>query len=297
MHILILGATGMLGHVLVFELSQRPELKVFGACRDPQLLRGAAPEAFLARLRGGFEARDINTVATVMEETRPDVVINAVGLIRQLPEGREPKPCIEINALFPHLLLDLCRERGCRLIHVSTDCVFDGRKGTAYTEEDPLTAKDIYGITKFMGEVNEPPALTLRTSIIGHELRNHHSLLEWFLAQTGSVNGYARTIYSGLPTTELARVVAELVLSRPGLTGLFQVASEPISKYELLRLVAGTYGKDVDICKDERHVENKSLSYEKFHHATGYAPRPWSELIADMRRSRQNFLTGGTHCA
>lgn len=297
MRILILGATGMLGHTLVFELSRIPSLTVFGACRDPNRLRGVAPEAFLARLRGGLEASDIGTITAAMDATHPDVVVNAVGLIRQLPEGREAIPCITINALFPHLLLKLCRQRQTRLIHISTDCVFDGQKSTPYSEEDPLTARDIYGITKFMGELHEPPAVTLRTSIIGHELRNHQGLLEWFLSQQGAVNGFARTIYSGLPTDALSRVIAKYILPRPTLSGLFQVASEPISKYELLRLVAATYGKNIEIRREEGNVENKALSYEKLHCATGYVARPWPTLVAEMRRSRQDFLAGGIYGA
>ncbi|EFL50815.1 NAD-dependent epimerase/dehydratase [Solidesulfovibrio fructosivorans JJ]] len=297
MRILVLGATGMLGHALTFALSRRPGLDVTGAARNPERLRGQAPEAFLARLRGGLEARDIETVAATMDAVRADVVINAVGLIRQLPEGRQPLPCIEVNARLPHQLLELCRARGARLIHISTDCVFDGHKGSPYVEEDPPTARDVYGLSKYLGEVREAPGLTLRTSIIGHELRNRQSLLEWFLGCREAVSGYANVLYSGLPTSELARVVAEYVLPRPQLTGLFQVASTPISKYELLRLVAATYGKDVDIRRDERMVEDKTLSGAKFYQATGYSAPSWPELVSAMHRDRQAFLSGDNNNA
>lgn len=290
MRILILGATGMLGHALTFELSRRPGLDVIGAARNPARLRGQVPDAFLVRLHGGLKARDIATVAVLLDATRPDVVINAVGLIRQLPEGRQPLPCIEINARLPHQLLALCRDRGARLIHVSTDCVFDGEKGSPYVEDDAPSARDVYGLSKYLGEVRESPGLTLRTSIIGHELRNRRSLLEWFLAQEGPVTGYARAIYSGLPTCELARVIAEYVLPRPDLSGLFHVASAPISKYELLGLINATYGKNIRILPDEMIVEDKTLSCEKFSQETGYKAPSWPELISTMHQSHQAFF-------
>ena len=187
----------------------------------------------------------------------------------------------------------MSRERGARLIHFSTDCVFDGSKGSVYLEEDPPTATDVYGLSKYLGEVREAPGLTLRTSIIGHELRNWKSLLEWFLAQKGAIKGYARAVYSGLPTCELAKIVAEHVLPRPDLTGVFHLASAPISKYSLLGLIAAAYNKTIDIRPDTAVVEDKTLSGEKFRQATGYVAPPWPELVLAMRESRQAFLCGG----
>jgi dTDP-4-dehydrorhamnose reductase len=195
-----------------------------------------------------------------------------------------------MNASFPHHLLNLCQELGCRLIHYSTDCVFDGKKGQPYTEIDPFTAKDIYGVTKYLGELNEAPAITLRTSIIGHELGSKVSLIEWFLAQEGSINGYSHAIYSGLPAVEHARVIAEYILPHPQMVGLFHLASEPISKCNLLHLVANTYNKSIRIIPDNTVHEDKRLSYEKFHAVSGYVAPDWKKLIQIMYNSHQSYM-------
>jgi dTDP-4-dehydrorhamnose reductase len=288
MRILILGASGMLGHTLFFELARRPELETWGTVRSLAPLARHFRPSLLERLVPGVDALRLDTVVSAFGRVRPDVVINAVGVIRQLPEGREPLPCIELNARFPHRLLSLCRAAGARLVHISTDCVFDGATG-GYTEDDPPTAKDVYGLSKYLGEVREP-ALTLRTSIVGHELRNKRSLVEWFLVQTGEVRGFARTMYSGLPTGEIARLLAEFVLPRPDLAGLYQVASEPISKYELLCLVAARYGVPVALVPDQSVAENKTLSADRFRAATGYCAPIWPDLVEAMHHQHETFV-------
>ena len=289
MRILILGASGMLGHTLLRELAASGRYTLQGTVRSKALLAGLLPEHHLALLREGVDAYDFATIAAAARAFQPDVIINCIGLIRQLPEGREPLPCIEINARLPHLLLALCKEEGVRLIHYSTDCVFDGHKGAPYTEDDPPSAKDVYGLSKYLGELREAPALTIRTSIIGHELRNRFSLLEWFLGASGVVKGYTRAMYSGLPTTEHARILMEHVLPRPELYGLMQVAGQPISKYDLLRLIGKIYGKNTAVEPESGPDENKILSGETFSQATGYRPPDWPELIAVMRAARRQY--------
>lgn len=286
MRILILGASGMLGHMLFAELLRRG-LDVWGSARTPFACK---PE-WRERLRFGLDACDPATVTEVVSALEPDVLINAVGLVRQLPEGRLPLPCLMVNAVFPWRLQELCAQRGIRLIHYSTDCVFDGRKGSPYVEEDAPTATDIYGRSKFLGEVAAENALTIRTSIIGPELRGRHSLLEWFLAQEGPVSGYTGAIYSGLPTSEQARVLAGHVLLHAGLHGLYQVSAAPISKYELLRLFNEAYHKGVSITPRSVPQEDKRLSGEKFRQATGYVAPAWPELVEAMRRAHENNTT------
>lgn len=283
MRILILGASGMLGHTLLCELAASRHYTAHGTVRSKASLAGLLPGHIMALLREGVDAYDFASIAAAVCTFKPDVLINCIGLIRQLPEGRQSLPCIEINARLPHLLLALCKTEGIRLIHYSTDCVFDGAKGSPYTEEDPPTAKDVYGLSKYLGEVKEPPALTIRTSIIGHELRNKHSLVEWFLAQEGAVKGYTRAIYSGLPVTEHARILREYILPAPILTGLYHVVGRPISKYELLRLIACEYGKITTIEPERTVNEDKRLSGDAFSRATGYIPPEWPELIRAMQ--------------
>ena len=152
-----------------------------------------------------------------------------------------------------------------------------------YTEADSPDAKDLYGRSKFLGEVDYPHAVTLRTSIIGHELDGARSLIGWFLSQTGCVKGYKRAIFSGLPTVEIARVLRDHVIPYPELHGVYHVSAEPISKFDLLSLVAQTYEKIIDITADDQTVIDRSLDSTRFRQATGFAPKPWPELIRSMR--------------
>jgi dTDP-4-dehydrorhamnose reductase len=165
---------------------------------------------------------------------------------------------------------------------MSTDCVYPGDQGM-YVESDPSDAKDLYGRSKFLGEVDYPNALTLRTSIIGHELDGCRSLVGWFLSQSGIITGYTKAIFSGLPTVEIARIIRDFILPNPSLRGLYHVSADPINKYDLLCLVAKTYGKDIDIRMDDKFVIDRSLDSSRFRKATGYLPKPWTELVASMK--------------
>jgi dTDP-4-dehydrorhamnose reductase len=280
--VLILGATGMLGHALFSLLAGRPEFTVFATVRGTEGLARWFPPGLLQRIRGGVDAGRFDTVVRVLEETRPDVVVNCIGVVKQLPLAKDPIVSITVNALFPHRLARACGEAGIRMIHIGTDCVFSGEKGN-YLESDLPDATDLYGRTKWMGEVDSPRCVTLRTSIIGHELSGRHGLIEWFLAQEGSVRGFARAVFSGLPTVELAGIVAERVIPNEGLTGLYHVSSAPISKYELLRLVMERYEMKIRIERDEAFVCDRSLDSSRFRKATGYQPPPWQEMVSRMR--------------
>lgn len=285
MKILILGASGMLGHMLFAELLRRG-LDVYGSARRVF----ACKPAWRARLLPGLDAHDMGTVRQALDAVRPDVCVNAVGLIRQVPEGRQNLPCLLINAVLPWQLLELCRPCRIRLVHYSTDCVFDGRKGSPYLEEDAPTATDTYGRTKSLGEVSGENALTLRTSLLGPELRGKHSLLEWFLAQQGPINGYTDAIYSGLPTSEHARVLADYVLPQADLNGLYQVSGRPISKYELLRLLNTAYEKETTITPYAGMGEDKRLSGAAFCSATGYEAPAWPDLLKAMRAAHEKNI-------
>jgi dTDP-4-dehydrorhamnose reductase len=208
-------------------------------------------------------------------------VINCVGLVKQLADANDPLQAVPINTLLPHRLAALCKATGARLVHISTDCVFSGEKG-GYRESDFPDAYDLYGRSKLLGEVDYPHAITLRTSIIGRELSGHRSLVGWFLAQQGTVQGFTGAIFSGLPTMELARVINEYVLPRPDLHGLYHVATQPINKYDLLKLVAKTYGKDTEIVPSDRLTIDRSLNADRFREATGYVAPEWSVLVQNM---------------
>jgi dTDP-4-dehydrorhamnose reductase len=219
----------------------------------------------------------------LLDQVRPDVVVNCIGLVKQAVEADDPLAAIPINSLLPHRLLRLCKLARIRLIHFSTDCVFSGARG-GYRENDSADASDLYGRSKLLGELNDPQALTLRMSVIGPELAGRHGLLGWFLAQRGHAPGFTRAIFSGLTTLELARVVRDVVLPRSELHGLLHVAAEPISKYHLLVLIARIYGISIDIQPDDRLVIDRSLDPSQFHRLTGYVAPSWPEMVSAMHQ-------------
>lgn len=280
--VLVLGASGMLGNAMLRLFAERGVHAVTGTVRSPSALR-LLPDALRAHVVSGVDVENHDSLVALFARVRPDVVINCIGLVKQLADANQPLAALPINALLPHRLAALCAIGGARLVHVSTDCVFAGTKGM-YVESDASDATDLYGRSKLLGEVDEPHAITLRTSIIGHELGSAHGLVGWFLSQTGGVRGYTRAIFSGLPTVELATVIHDHVLGRPDLRGLYHVSAAPIDKYTLLSLVARQYGHDVAIEPDARLVIDRSLDSSRFRAAAGYAPPEWPELVARMHR-------------
>jgi dTDP-4-dehydrorhamnose reductase len=280
MKVLVLGVTGMLGNAVFRYLSAQPAFSVFGAVRRLSASKHFSGE-LAKQLISGWDAENHDSTIRIFNRIRPDVVINCVGLVKQLAESEDPLQAIPINSMLPHRLAAIAETADARLVHISTDCVFSGSRGM-YRETDQPDAKDLYGRTKFLGEVTKSPAITLRTSIIGHELESNRSLVGWFLSQAGPVKGFRRAIFSGLPTVELARVICDFVLPRPELSGLFHVAAPPIDKYSLLKIIADVYGKSIEIVPDESFVIDRSLNASKFNEATGYNSPDWPALIRRM---------------
>lgn len=281
MKVLVLGATGMLGNAMLRVFAKSAGFDVVGSVRSPAVLK-TLPADIVERVVCGVDVENIDSLTSLFARAKPDIVINCVGLVKQLAEAGDPLAAIPINALLPHRLARLCVVAGARLIHMSTDCVFAGTKGM-YTEADTPDATDLYGRSKLMGEVDYPNAITLRTSIIGHELNGARSLVGWFLAQEGSVKGFKRAIFSGLPTVEIARLIRDFVIPHPELHGLYHVSADPVNKFDLLKLVAQVYGKSIEIVPDEKFVIDRSLNSSRFRLATGYKPEPWPELVRAMR--------------
>lgn len=281
MKVLILGATGMLGNVIFRLLSESPALDVVATMRSENGRR-FFPKILHAGLISGVDVESQDLLVRTLAEVQPEVVVNCIGLVKQLANADDPLQALPINAMLPHRLAHLSKLVGARLIHVSTDCVFSGTRGN-YLESDISDATDLYGKSKYIGEVAYPHTITLRTSIIGHELAGDHGLIGWFLKQSGSVLGYTKAIFSGLPTIELARVIRDYVIPHPELSGIYHVAAEPIAKYDLLRLVATIYDKDIVINPDDRVLIDRSLNAARFHSATGYTAPSWLDLITRMR--------------
>ena len=280
MRILILGGDGMLGHRLLMHLQDRHETKV-------TLRRElAAYERYgLFTLENSYwsvEAKDTERFLEVMGDFHPEAVVNAVGIVKQRGTAKEAIPSLEINALLPHRLALLCRAVGARLVHLSTDCVFSGRKGN-YTEGDVADAEDLYGRTKLLGEVTDAGCITLRTSIIGLELSRRTGLIEWFLAQRGEIRGFTKAIYTGLTTAEMSRVIERVLVEHPHLSGVWQVASEPINKYDLLVRFSEVLDRDdIRIVPDDTVRIDRSLLPVAFERATGYSAPGWNEMLKEL---------------
>ncbi len=283
MEILVLGGAGMLGHKMFQHLRRRFP-------RTYCTIRGSVDDLALhdvALFHDGhvLEHCDVTEFAALEQlllEHRPRVLVNCIGVIKQRPEAKMAVPSLLLNAVLPHQLAKLCQRWDGRLIHFSTDCVFSGRRG-GYREEDFADAEDLYGRTKYLGEVSGGNSVTLRTSIIGRELTHFTSLLEWLLGQNRRrVKGYTRAFFSGVTTNWLAEVVGDLIENHPNLSGLYQVTSNTISKFDLLCLLRAAYSLDIEIAPDDEFHCDRSMAGEKFAGATGYVCPPWPELLAQL---------------
>ncbi len=281
--IAVLGAGGMLGHKM-FQQLQGSFPTTIGITR-----RGPVPCADPGAILSGFDAGDFERLAGALRLIRPDYIVNCVGIIKQRAEAKDPIKSITINALLPHRLASLASSWGGRLIHFSTDCVFSGAHG-GYREDDASDACDLYGRTKYLGEVQTGNTLTLRTSIIGRELGRRRSLLEWFLSQKGgAVRGFRRVIWSGVTTIHAAWLVSRIIRDHPGLSGLYQVAGCPISKHDLLCLLRDAYSRQIEIIPDESESCDRSMSGEKLRQAIGYTAPAWTELIRELASDSTSY--------
>lgn len=288
MRVLILGGDGMLGHQLLLRLGRSHDARV--TLRREAVAYSKWPMFDAHSAYFGIDVREAGRLAQAIADFRPQAVVNAVGIVKQRPEAQEAIASIELNALLPHRLALLCADAGARLVHMSTDCVFSGDRG-GYTEDDACDARDLYGLSKRLGEVTGKDCLTLRTSIIGPELARKGGLLEWFLAQRGVVNGYTGAIYSGFTTLEMARITERILVSHPGLAGLYHVASMPISKYDLLCAIRDALGLETQIAPYSDFRCDRSLDSRRFARETGYVAPDWAQMVAELAR----VLKGKSH--
>lgn len=285
--VLVLGVTGMLGHVLFKELSKVEGFDVAGTTRNKDGLNHFFTAEELSRIRANVDADNFDTVIRAFAAIQPDIIINCIGIIKQLPISNDPLTAITVNAQLPHRISLVARSAGARLIHISTDCVFSGQKGS-YTEQDPSDALDLYGRSKFLGEVAYPHCVTLRTSIIGHELKSNFGLVDWFINQSESVNGYTKAIYSGFSTLEMANIILNHVIPNEELSGVYHVSSEPISKYELLKIISKIYDKKIEIKAYGDFVLDRSMKSDNFRNVAKYTPPSWDNMISQMQKHFNN---------
>ena len=282
MRVLILGGNGMLGHKLwqTFQKKFDAFVTVRGPYEKYKPLNLFEP----TRTMDGVDVENKDRLLNIFEKIKPDIVINSVGIIKQLPQSKEEALSIKINALFPHELATLADRFGAKVIHISTDCVFSGEKGN-YSEEDVPDATDLYGRTKLLGEIRRAPHLTLRSSIIGRDFTHRLGLLEWFLgrAPKEKVKGFTKAIYTGFTTQVLAETIAWIITEHPSLSGLYQMASQPIDKYSLLKMLQKAFDLDIEVVPFEDFRCDRSLNGNRFCQQTGWKPPSWEEMIQGLK--------------
>jgi dTDP-4-dehydrorhamnose reductase len=287
--VLVLGASGMLGHKAYQVLSQSFEVHATLNRFDTALKNTLLFDK--NNLIIGVNAFDFQSIKNAIDQVKPDFIVNCIGIIKQVKNSTNSKVSIYINSLFPHLVEEVCKEKNCKLIHISTDCVFSGSRGN-YTEEDQSDAQDLYGKTKYLGETQSKNALTLRTSIIGRELFSQNGLVEWFLSQNHrTVHGYIHAIYTGLSTIALVREIVRVINEYPELTGLFHISSEKISKYNLLKLIKKIYNLDIHIIPDENFFCDRSLDSSHYRKETHFSPLTWEEMIQEMFQDPTHYYS------
>ena len=277
MKILILGGNGMLGHELMFELDKYHDVRVTvrGELRQEDSL---FQNQFTYT---GINLSNCESLFPVIGDFRPDVIVNAAGVVKQRKDGQNVMPNLEINALLPHRLADICHAIGARLIHISTDCVFSGERGN-YSEDDLACPIDTYGHAKLLGEVTGVGVITLRTSIVGLELNRKGGLVEWFLSQNDVIEGYQHAIFSGLTTMELARIIRSLLEKYPSASGLYHLGGDAISKFEFLVNLRERIDKKITILENKTFHCNRSLNSNRFYNLFDYSPPSWSDMLAEL---------------
>ena len=282
MRVVILGVSGMLGSTAFRLLGNLDDLEVFGTARSADVAQHFDPEE-QTRVRSGIDAENTDALISIFADLQPDIVVNCIGIVKQISAADDPLVALPLNSLLPHRLARMATLAKARLVHISTDCVFKGDRGN-YRETDFADADDLYGRSKLLGEVDYPNAITLRTSIVGRELASRNGLVDWFLSQTGTVRGFTQAVFSGLTTHELSKVIAEHVLPRADLRGVFNVSVDPISKHDLLCHLREVYDRPVNIVPDGTLVIDRSLNSDRFRSLTQYQPPKWPQLVEEMRR-------------
>jgi len=286
--VLILGSAGMLGHKLYQVLT--PTSDVTGTIRGDYSRMSKYDFFQQSRIVPNVDALEISGVEKVIEQTSPDVIINSIGIVKQLEKKDGVLLNIWLNSLFPHQLHQICQAKRIRLIHISTDCVFSGKKGN-YREDDPPDAEDIYGKTKYLGEVNGADTLTIRTSFIGRELVSTNGLLEWFLSnQGGRVQGYTNAMFSGFPTLHMSRIIADIITDHQNLSGVYHISSELISKFKLLTLIKKAMRLNIEIEEYPDFRCDRSLDSTLYRKITGFAPPSWEKMVDELAQDAVQYM-------
>ena len=281
MRILIFGSTGMLGHTLIRYLMNQNLVDVEFTVRNNSK-QELCKKVFKKEAKYYVDAENPHSALKAIKDFHPDYCINCLGLIKQKKESRNYVKAIQINSLIPHLLSDYCMENDSQLIHISTDCVFSGKKGN-YLDSDSPDPQDLYGRSKLLGEVSNKNALTIRTSIIGPEINSANGLFEWFKSSEKSIYGYKEAFFSGLPTIELSKIIFQFLIKRKIKNDIYNLSSNPISKFDLLNLINEVYDFNKDIIADDSFKIDRTLNCERFIENTGFVKSEWKDMLVRMR--------------
>ena len=288
MRVLVLGATGMLGHTVYrFLNSTNNKIKCYGTIRNKKDKK-FFNHHLSQNLRIFDDFNNLNKLEKFIRKINPEIILNCIGLIKQRDNSENQLEAVFVNSLLPHQISKVCNDIGIRFIHFSTDCVFSGSKGN-YKESDLPDARDIYGLSKFMGEINNKNNLTIRTSIIGHELKNSLGLLEWFLGEKREIIGYSKAIFSGLTTLEVSRFLLDHIFKNNKIYGVYHLASEPITKLKLLKIINNVYKSKKNIISSSSLKIDRSLDGSKLIELTKYKVPNWEEMIKDLYRWNKNY--------
>jgi dTDP-4-dehydrorhamnose reductase len=290
MRILILGGNGMIGHK-VYQVLKEDYQDTWVSLRQP-IEKSKSKELFDAeKVVSGLELSDFTKLTETLDLLNPDIIINAAGITIRRGVNSLVSKSIILNSALPHFIEEWANLReGKRVIHFSTDCVFSGSRGS-YTEKSFTDAIDVYGKTKALGELSGPKSLTLRGSMIGREIENKTELLEWFLKNNSKeVKGFSNVIYSGITTLHMAFFVKQIISEFPDLSGLYNVASVPISKYDLLRLFNKYFKNNSTIVNDSEYHSRKDLIADKFYKATNFNIPSWEDLVVDLKEDSDKYL-------
>lgn len=291
MRILILGGNGMIGHK-VYQVLKDDYQDTWVSLREP-IEKSKSKDLFNAeKVISGLELSDFAKLTEALDLLNPDIIINAAGITIRRGVNSVVSKSIVLNSALPHIIEEWANVRdGKRVIHFSTDCVFSGSSGS-YTEESLPDARDIYGKTKALGEIFGPKSLTLRGSMIGREIENSTELLEWFLKNNSKeVKGFSNVIYSGITTLQMAFFVKRIISDFPYLSGLYNVASVPISKYDLLILFNKYFQNNSIIINDSDYHSRKDLIADKFYKATNFKIPSWKDLVVDLKEDSEKYHT------
>lgn len=288
MRVLVLGATGMLGHTVYrFLNSTNNKIKCYGTIRNKKDKK-FFNDHLSQNLRIFDDFNNLNKLEKFIRKINPEIILNCIGLIKQRDNSENQLEAVFVNSLLPHQISKVCNDIGIRFIHFSTDCVFSGSKGN-YKESDLPDARDIYGLSKLMGEINDENNLTIRTSIIGHELKNSLGLLEWFLKEKDEIRGYSKAVFSGLTTLEISRFLLNHILRNNKVCGVYHLASEPITKLKLLKIINKVYRSKKNIISSSSLKINRSLDSSRLIEVTKYQVPNWEVMIKDLYRWKNNY--------